>query len=709
MGERGIMSRRKHRSDSPATPLKVLTGDAPAQTPSPPPRRNYARWRAISLSLVYLVFAAHIIHWKITGRTLAPLELNEVMYTLELGIITAGFIFMAALVVGTLFFGRFFCSWACHIMVLQDACSWLLQKLRIRPKQVRSRLLLIVPPLTALYMFVWPQIVRMWRGGAIPTFHFATDADGWASLATTNFWRNLPGPWVIVITFFVCGFAIVYVLGSRSFCTYVCPYGAVFAFADRFSPGRIRVNDSCEQCGRCTGVCSSGIRVHEEIHQHGIIVNPACLKDLDCVSVCPQQALSYGIAKPAFFSSRTSGGRFGLPYDFTLSEELFGAVVFLFTTLSFRGLYGRVPFLLSLALAAIATYVAITSVRLTTHTHVSMAALKLKLGGKFTFSGTLFVPVAFLFAMFLAHSAFIRYHEYSGLRAIESARQLDDSAKRTAAAKSGDDHLAVARRWSLLANPHLDQASLLAAELQERDDIVGSLARQILRDRPGDVGVRLSLAKSLMHRDRSDEAAAELRRIVDLSSQPGARRGPELFAAHDMLGSMDARSGHFDLATEHFEQAVSLRPNAARVRAGYGAALAEMGRLDDAILQLQEATRLDGSLDEAGYNLGTLLMHLGRYSEAIPYLEGAMSSYSRDVDALNNLGMALTATEAWKKAEPYLRRAIDLQPNHADAHFNLARLLAQTDRPIEAQRHLLRAADLDQRYAALLNGNGESN
>jgi hypothetical protein len=40
--------------------------------------------------------AVHIVHWRIAGKTLAPLELNEVMYTFELGIVTAGFLFMAA-------------------------------------------------------------------------------------------------------------------------------------------------------------------------------------------------------------------------------------------------------------------------------------------------------------------------------------------------------------------------------------------------------------------------------------------------------------------------------------------------------------------------------------------------------------------------------------------------------------------------------------
>jgi len=118
----------------------------------------------------------HIAHWKINGRTLAPLELNEVMYTLELGIVTAGFIFMVAAFVSAAVFGRFFCSWGCHILALEDLCAWLLGRVRIRPKPVRSRVLLLVPPAAFFYMFVWPQVQRLVEGRPMPAPHVLTDA-----------------------------------------------------------------------------------------------------------------------------------------------------------------------------------------------------------------------------------------------------------------------------------------------------------------------------------------------------------------------------------------------------------------------------------------------------------------------------------------------------------------------------------------------------
>lgn len=97
-----------------------------------PSRSRYAPWRAATLGLVHLLMAAHVAHWLIAGKTLAPLELNEVMYTFELGIVTAGFLFMASVLLATAIFGRFFCSWGCHILALQDLSTWILKKVGVR-------------------------------------------------------------------------------------------------------------------------------------------------------------------------------------------------------------------------------------------------------------------------------------------------------------------------------------------------------------------------------------------------------------------------------------------------------------------------------------------------------------------------------------------------------------------------------------------------
>ncbi|NUQ46244.1 MAG: tetratricopeptide repeat protein [Phycisphaerae bacterium] len=644
--------------------------------PAARPRRRYARWRALSLSLVYVVFAAHILHWKLNGKTLAPLELNEVMYTLELGIITAGFLFMCVLVLGSMIFGRFFCSWACHIMVLQDLCAWLLRRLGIGRKPIRSRLLLWVPPLTAFYMFVWPQIVRTWQARALPRFHLRTDEEGWASLATNDFWRNLPSAPIIALTFLVCGFLIVYLLGSRSFCTYVCPYGAIFGWADRFAPGRIRVNDRCQQCGTCTATCTSGVRVHEEVRRHGMIVNSSCLKDLDCVAACPQNALSYGFGKPAMFRSISSGGRFGgKGWDFTRGEELLIAAVFLIVVFSFRGLYSRIPFLLALALGAIIAYLAVLTLRIVLARPAVLGSIRLRSPHSVTIAGYVYCGLAAVLAGFVAHSAFVRYHEYNGLRQSLALCRVVEPRQRDRLAQAAFDHLRAAERWSLLDNERVERGLLDASVQLRRFDDVVTYAQRVLRRRHDEHAIRLCRADALMAgrhvADAEQEYCAILRRT------PGDNKTPPLLAAaHRGLAGVRASRGDIEGAVLELRSALRIEPAHAATYAQLGSALAERGSVEEAVASLRMAVQLDPGAGLAHYNLGTVLMREGRHAEAVVCFEQALAALPDDADVHNNLGYSLLRLGALRRAREHLMRALALDPANVNARFNLADTLA---------------------------------
>ena len=103
------------------------------------------RWRAAALILLNLFMIAHIIQWRLMGRTISPIEPSETMHTLQKGFVNAGFIFFSLAILATLIFGRFVCGWGCHILALQDLCGWLLKKMGLHPKPFRSRLLVYVP------------------------------------------------------------------------------------------------------------------------------------------------------------------------------------------------------------------------------------------------------------------------------------------------------------------------------------------------------------------------------------------------------------------------------------------------------------------------------------------------------------------------------------------------------------------------------------
>src|SRR5262245_29686219 len=144
-----------------SVPLPVLSPDAPAHDARHIRRSRSSRWRVAVLIAVHVLFAIHLGLWFLSGmragvrETLSPVEPSESMYSLEGGLLNAGFIFFILALTSTLLFGRFFCGWGCHIVALQDFCGWLMKKCGIHPKPFRSRLLVFVPLIVALYMFVW--------------------------------------------------------------------------------------------------------------------------------------------------------------------------------------------------------------------------------------------------------------------------------------------------------------------------------------------------------------------------------------------------------------------------------------------------------------------------------------------------------------------------------------------------------------------------
>lgn len=684
------------------TPLHVIpstSAGVPALGEASPVRRTLGRWRALSMTLIYCAFAAHILHWKLSGKTLAPLELSEVMYTLELGIITAGFLFMSALVLGTLFFGRFFCGWACHILALQELCAWILRKLHIRRKPIRSRLLLWMPPLTAFYMFGWPQVVRAWESRAIPTFHFRSDADGWASLATTHFWRNLPSVPIIVLTFMVCGFVIVYLLGSRTFCTYVCPFGAVFSLADRFAPGKIRVSDACRQCGTCTANCESGIRVHDEVRKYGMIVNTACLKDLDCVVGCPNQALSYGIGRPSLWKSSRGGGRFGLPYGFSLPEELLMAAVCVATMFCLRGLYSRIPFLLSLTSGGILGYMSVIAWRLIQNPSVMLSHHRLKIGGRLARSGVVFSGLFALAIVFLVHSGFVRFHEYNGLLMAKKMERAMPGENRAGMAKSALGHLVTASTWGMFSNERVERSMLSALMYLEKFDEAEPVALALLQLRPEELDLNMRLGQVWAAQKRPMEAARQFERVIAGVSPDDEHAMPTVVSACFALGTIRTEQGNFQEAAALFGRAIELYPMRAELHAAYGSVLAELGRLEEAVTSLQRAARLAPNLPQVQYNLGTILGYLGRFAEAVPRLELALDEASDDADLRNNLGFALIRLGQWDRAREHLERAITLAPDHAGAHYNLAMFFSAIGDDAQSRMHEHEAARLDPRFA----------
>ncbi len=558
------------------------------------PRPSYARLRALSLVAVHVAILLHILHWKLNGRTLAPLELNELMYTLEAGIITAGFLFMVLVCASVLVFGRFFCSWGCHILALQDSCAWLMRKLGIKPRVVRVKALALVPLGAMLYMFVWPQIQFLWFGRLRPTLHTAGEASGWASFVTSDFWRNLPPPGIALLTFVFCGFVIVALMGDRAFCKYACPYGAIFAILERFAPGRISKTGDCNACGLCTASCTSDIQVHQELATYGQVVDSACLRDLDCLNACPDAAIGFRFQKPPIFGRATLPGSKPVPAKATMfsrAEEIWFLLSYVPLVWILRGLYGVVPLLLSLALAGMMGYLGVIAWRLLRTDSVKLVRIQLKSRGQLRSGGRLVLAISVLMIAFLTHSALIQLHTSRAKQAVAALSETPDPQL----VKDGLEAYGFIDSWGLLSTEgsshglallHRAQGDLLIAE----NSFPGALNAYLLavQGLPQDPVLHFNLGRLLSQAGRPEQAILHYQQSVALS--------PDDPEGLNNLAYMLLGVGQPVQAEAHLVRALSLKPDYANAHFLLGRLKYEGGAPEQAMGHFRRAAELDASL-----------------------------------------------------------------------------------------------------------------
>ncbi len=587
-----------------------------------------SRWRATVLILVNLFMIAHIIQWRIMGRTISPIEPSETMHTLQKGAINAGFIFFSLAILATLIFGRFVCGWGCHILALQDFCGWILKKMGITPKPFRSRLLIYVPLIAALYMFVWPTAYRFFShsdpGPLIPKFtnHLVTD----------NFWATFPSVAVAIPFLFICGFLTVYFLGQKGFCTYACPYGGFFGLADKLSPWKIRVTDACNQCGHCTVTCTSNVLVHAEVKAYKMVVDPGCMKCMDCISVCPNDALYLGFGKPTVAVSKSKT----IPrnYSLTWPEEILGAVVFLGSFLAVRSVYGLVPFLMALGCAAVTTFLTLKTWRLFKPNDVFFHRFALKSAAKIRMAGWAFLAFSIIWIGLNAHSGWIRFHEYEGDLAFQRIRIPDELAL----AQPNPDS------WLNL----LDRENIRVGESNfEAASSFGLFAN-------GDALSKLAWFKYL-----SGDAERSVKLLGQAADhQKGQAKALSLYYRGTILN----RLGRYQQAQVNLDEALAERDDLILARQEKGESLWQLGRKEEAVAVWTDAVQRNASLALANNQLAGAKRAQGKFEEATAYEKQADQFTPNDPLYHWLIGLRLKNLGMTDLAEKHFRRAIELDP-----------------------------------------------
>ena len=587
-----------------------------------------SRWRAGALITLYLLMIAHIIQWRIMGTTVSPIEPSETMYTLQQGAINAGFIFFTLAVLATLIFGRFVCGWGCHIVALQDFCAWALKKFGLTPKPFRSRLLVFVPLIAALYMFVWPSASRFFAAPKneplIPQFT--------NHLVTTEFWATFPSIAVTIPFLFICGFMTVYFLGQKGFCTYACPYGGFFSLADKLSPGKIRVTDACNQCGHCTATCTSNVLVHAEVKQYGMVIDPGCMKCMDCISVCPNDALYFGFGKPTI--AVRGAKSIAKNYSLTWPEEIAGAVVFFVSFLAVWDVYQLVPMLMALGIAAVTTFLALRTWRLIRANDLSFYRFNLKSSGTIQKAGSAFAAFALAWIGLTAHSGWVRYHERAGAHAFESLQIPDELAL---ARPNPDQWLSPADRKTIVEGKK-DFYDAVNYGLFTNSEALPKLAW-------------------FEYLSGNTEQAIQLLGTA-AENQQGQGKALSLY----YRGAILNRLRRYDEALTCLDQALTERPDVILAREERGESLWQLGRREQAVQTWSDAVQRNASLPVSNNLLAGAAALTGRSDAAAAYEKQADQYTPNDPYFHWMLALRLQNVGMNELAEKHFGRAIQLNP-----------------------------------------------
>jgi len=314
--------------------------------------------RIICLTGIHILILLHIYYFG--DEIVGSIDFQEFFHSfLKLGVINAGAILVISAFIFTLLFGRFFCGWACHFGAIQELCWYILKKLDIKTQTVNSSLVTLLPIIILFNFYIIPNIyhsfLNPWDTITI-------------SLNEPEIWRFLPNFLIGSLTFFVDGFLIVYFLGKKGFCRFLCPWGAFLKVPTALSFFKVRKTGDCTQCHICTSECPIGIDVSYEINTFNKVVNTNCTSCMNCTAGCPSNALSYKFENPlkedyrinqflpkneAYIHSNISNNYINLKAkDFTI------LTLSIILGLAIDGLYGMGHFL-SYGISLISSYILI--------------------------------------------------------------------------------------------------------------------------------------------------------------------------------------------------------------------------------------------------------------------------------------------------------------------------------------------------------------
>jgi polyferredoxin len=181
--------------------------------------------------------------------------------------------FFAVLLLALLFGRRVVCGWNCPCVGIRESVGFAFRDRTPRSSKAwRWRHLKWI--YFALYAGVTAMILIPGMPGVSTAYRFFL-----GMVALPYFTSLLLSPWI----------------GNRSYCRFLCPYGATFGLLNRIGFFQVKMDRArCVDCGRCEQVCDMGIPVYRQGQAAGKVTSiEECSGCARCVISCPTDALSF--------------------------------------------------------------------------------------------------------------------------------------------------------------------------------------------------------------------------------------------------------------------------------------------------------------------------------------------------------------------------------------------------------------------------------
>jgi len=231
-------------------------------------------------------YGVEILRGNLSSSTLfGKISLSDPFAVLQLllagGMLEATSLIGAAIILAfyALIAPRAFCGWVCPINLLTDIANWLRARLGITKSMInvshRARYVIMGVVLVLSAAFGVAVFESVSHIGAFARALIALSASA-LNIALV----------VIIFEMFA---------GRHMICGHLCPLGAFWALASRFSLIRVRHSkDKCTACGRCKSVCPE-VHVLNLVGKSDFNVGSECTTCGRCVEVCGDEALKFSI------------------------------------------------------------------------------------------------------------------------------------------------------------------------------------------------------------------------------------------------------------------------------------------------------------------------------------------------------------------------------------------------------------------------------